>query len=185
MSDTLVTAAVSAGAAFAASGLASWIALRSVRHQTTAQRELAAADRAERRAVEERSVRRDAYTQFITAAIRCAGLIGEAREENITDDEYRDRASIVRSALSDVIQAQAIVSVEGPAGVAQAAVHARRSLDNEFKAVHAWRSGTGSADEVITAGRVRLRAVGRMSDTARRAFGDESGPPPAPSCVAG
>ncbi|WP_159026440.1 hypothetical protein [Streptomyces vietnamensis] len=183
MSEALITAALTAAAAFAAAGLASWLALRGVRHQTTTQRELAAADRVDRRETEARAVRRDAYTQFIAAAIRCAGLIREAKEAHIDDAEYLDRHSAVQHALSDLISAQAIVSVEGPQEVSAAAVQARRSLERELEATHAHRSGSGPAQSVVDAGRARLQAVGRMSDAARRALNGETEPPVAAPCI--
>ncbi|MFJ8668182.1 hypothetical protein [Streptomyces sp. NPDC093600] len=184
MSEALITTAFTAAAAFAAAGLASWLALRGVRHQTTTQRELAAADRVDRRETEARAVRRDAYTQFIAAAIRCAGLIREAKETHIDDEEYRERYSAVQRALSDLILAQAIVSVEGPPEVSAAAAHARRSLDRELEATHAHRSGSGPAQSVVDAGRARLRAVGGVSNAARRALNGETEPPAAAPCVA-
>ncbi|MEU1866804.1 hypothetical protein [Streptomyces gardneri] len=184
VSEALITAALTAAAAFAAAGLASWLALRGVRHQATTQRELAAADRVDRREAEARAVRRNAYTEFIAAAIRCAGLIRDAREAHIDDDEYRKRHSAVQGALSDLILAQAIVSVEGPKEVSIAAVHARQSLDRELEATHAHRSGSGPAQSVVDAGRARLQAVGFMSDAARRALSGETEPPVAAPCVA-
>ncbi|MFJ5835084.1 hypothetical protein [Streptomyces sp. NPDC093089] len=184
MSEALITAALTAAAAFAAAGLASWLALRGVRHQTTTQRELAAADRADRRETEARAVRREAYTQFIAASIRCAGLIREAKEANIADGEYRERHSAVQRALSDLILAQAIVSVEGPEEVSAAAVHARRSLDRELEAMHAHRSGSGSVQSMVDAGHARIQAVGFMSNAARRALNGKTESPVATPCVA-
>lgn len=163
MSQTLATAAITAASAFAASGLASSLALWGVRKQLATQRELADQERADRRAAEDRMARRDEYAQLISTAIQCASLIRETKEPDITDEVYTQRVSAARAALSEVIKVQAIISVEGPENVIKASSDARWSLASEIEIVSAYRRGTASADEVIEAGRARRRAVGTMA----------------------
>ncbi|MFG3033400.1 hypothetical protein ACGFZJ_33425 [Streptomyces sp. NPDC048253] len=185
MSQTLATAALTAAAAFAASGLASSLALWGVRKQLSTQRELAAQERADRRAAEDRIARRDEYAQLISTAIQCASLIRHAKELGIADDVYAERVSTARAALSEVIKVQAIISVEGPRNVIEAASQTRWSLASELEIVSAHRRGIASADEVNEAGRARRRAVGVMAAAARQAFGIEPEPSTAAPCVSG
>ncbi|MGW6481990.1 hypothetical protein ACWGDS_29610 [Streptomyces sp. NPDC055059] len=182
MSETVATTIITALVAFVASGLAALFALRGVREQLITQRALTAEDRAERREAERRTARRDAYAQFIAAAIRCAELIQQIRLVSPTEEGYADLISAIRGAVSDLVQAQAFVSVEGPAEVAAAATQARWALAQEFSAARAERAGTGSADQ---AARERRKAVGSMAEAARRAFGDGVGPPAAAPCISG
>ncbi|MFD9010440.1 hypothetical protein [Streptomyces sp. NPDC059552] len=95
-------------------------------------------------------------------------------EADITEDEYRDRRKGAQQALHEVIEHEAIVSVEGPAGVALAAAQARRSLDHELAVILAHRQAQGSREAVEQAGGARLEAVGRMTTAARRVFNGES-----------
>lgn len=181
VSDSLLTAIITAITAFAGSWLAHW----GLRHQVNAQREVTAADLAERRAAESRATQKAACIQFIDTAIRCAALIQEARQPGLIDDEYQDRLTAARSALSDLIRAQAVLSVEGPGSVAAAATEARWSVDREFVAARAERNGLVSAEAVNAKGSARRRAVGRVGQAARRAFGNDDEPPLAAPCVDG
>lgn len=183
MSDSLLAAGIAAVTALAASGMTSWLTLRGVRHQVGAQREVLVLAHAEQRATENRAAQKNACIQFIESAIRSAALIQEIRRLGIPDDEYQDRLSMARDALSDLIRAQAVLSVEGPSSVAGAATEARWSLDREFAAARAERTGTTLTDAVNAAGDARRRAVGRVGQVARRAFGNDDGPPLAAPCI--
>jgi hypothetical protein len=184
VSNSLLTATIAALTALAASGVTSWLTLRGVRHQVDAQRDVAARDHAEKRAVEIRAAQKSACIQFMESAIRCAARIQEIRRPGIADDEYQDRLSTARDALSDLIRRQAVLSVEGPSSVAVAATEARGSLDREFAAACAERTGGASHEAVSATGDARWRAVGRVGQAARRAFGNDDGPPLAAPCVA-
>ena len=179
MSDSLLTAIITAITAFAGAWLAHW----GLRHQVKAQREVTATDLAERRATELRAAQKAACIQFIDTAIRCAGLIQEARQPGLVDDDYQDRLTTARSALSDLIRPQAVLSVEGPGSVAATATEARWSIDREFVAVRAERNGLVSAEAVNAKGNARRRAVGRVGQAARRALGNGDESPPAAPCV--
>lgn len=180
-----MTATLAAVTALVASGMTSWLTLRGVRHQAETQREVAAKDHAERRAAENRTAQKTACIQFIESAIRCAALVQEIRRSDIADDEYQARLSTAQDALSELIRAQAVLSVEGPSSVAGAATEARWSLDREFAAARAERAGAVDGEAVNAAGDARRRAVGRIGQAARRAFGHDDGPPMAAPCVGG
>ncbi|WP_159062074.1 hypothetical protein [Streptomyces sp. WM6368] len=146
--ETIIPSASS----FAAAGLAAWWTVRGVRHQANTQHALAAGTQAAQRESEARAARRQAYARFIYAAVRTAGLLVRMSEAGITEDEYRDRREGAQQALDEVIEHEAIVSVEGPAGVALAAAQARRSLDHELAVILAHRQAQGSREAVEQAG---------------------------------
>lgn len=180
-----MTAIIAAATALVASSLTSWLTFRGVRHQAKAQREVAAQDHALRQAAESRAAQKSACIQFIESAIRSAALVQEIRRSDLADDEYQARLNTAHEALSDLIRAQAVLSVEGPTNVAGAATEARWSLDREFAAARAERAGLVDAEAVNVAGDARRRAVGRVGQAARRGSGHNDGPPMAAPCIGG
>lgn len=185
MSDSLLTAVIAAVTALVASGMTSWLALRGVLRQAEVQREVAAQDHAERRAEESRTAQTDACIQFIETAIRCAALVQRTRSPGMAEEAHQDRLEAAQAGLSELIRAQAVLSVAGPSSVAVAATEARWSLDREFAAVLNERAGAATAEVVHAAGDARRRAVGRVGGAARRAFGSDDGQSLAAPCVGG
>lgn len=171
MNQTVAVAVITAGAAISASGLTSWIAMRSAQRQSEQQLVLAREERAERRTAEHRTARRDAYAGFLSEAISVAAAIRRVRQLGISEEEFQSRYAAASESLMLLVPTGALVSVEGPAELGEAGRQVRSALTSELQAVRAAYEQTGTMSAALEAGHQRTIAVGAMTTAAREALG--------------
>jgi hypothetical protein len=177
MTETVVVAIITATSTLAAYGLASWLTayftLRSTREQGERQLRDAWEERLEQRRVEHDRTRRDAYVRFLAEALATAAVIRAARTSGLSEEEFPARYRSAERALIDLIPAHALVSLEGPPELAEAARKTRATLETELALIPEVRQGAKPESALQEARRQRALATGEMAVKARDVLGGD------------
>ncbi|WP_250297849.1 hypothetical protein [Streptomyces sp. A 4/2] len=180
MNDTVAVALITSLSTLSAAGLAgvasAWVAGRQLRHQSALARE----ERAERRAVDHREMRRDVYEKFLSQADAAYRVLDNGWFAlPFTELRRWEAGFAARRALDE---AYIRVQLVGPDDVAERGAEVLRSIGDEFR-LHA-RIVDGSPDAAGNAAdlepsarsgalRARVASSTEFVTVARRALGGE------------
>lgn len=180
VNDTVAVALITSLSTLSAAGLAgvasAWVAGRQLRHQSALARE----ERAERRAVDHREMRRDVYEKFLSQADAAYRVLDNGWFAlPFTELRRWEAGFAARRALDE---AYIRVQLVGPDDVAERGAEVLRSIGDEFR-LHA-RIVNGSPDAADNAAelepsarsgalRARVASSTEFVTAARRALGSE------------
>lgn len=173
MMQTVMVAAITAGAALGGTIVAASLSLRAARLANEYQLIISREERAEQRIAALRQARREAYIAFLDGASSVIEKIAGLRSPQIGDGEFDHRFEDAWEASNRLLPLINLVAVEGPLEVAQCARELRAALYDELRSVRGVRAqgNPGAFPDGPT--ERRRRAVTRLSQAAREALGSD------------
>ncbi|WP_328943407.1 hypothetical protein OG259_19305 [Streptomyces sp. NBC_00250] len=169
MSDAASIALITALSTLAGAGITSWLSLLTNRHQFRHQERLTNKERDEARRDQYRTTRKEAYVQFINQAVRTAHAIGAMvkPEARVSEETYLNAATQADERLAELWPLLALVTIEGPAEVADLADQAANALMAEGAKAGKFHRHPDSKEELIAASRARWQAQRDFARAAR------------------
>ncbi|MEV8589608.1 hypothetical protein AB0424_22015 [Streptomyces sp. NPDC051180] len=169
MSDAASIALITALSTLAGAGITSWLSLLTNRHQFRHQERLTNNERDEARRDQYRTTRKEAYVQFINQAVRTAQAIGATvkPEARVSEEAYLNAAAQADERLAELWPLLALVTIEGPAQVADLADQAANALMAERAKAGKFHRHPDSKEELIAASRARWQAQRDFARAAR------------------
>ncbi|MEV8100133.1 hypothetical protein [Kitasatospora sp. NPDC085879] len=174
MSETvIIVAAITAISTLAASAIASMLALRSSRQQISLQEKLADKEHDERRAVELREVRRQAYLDFLGSIDSTMNELRKVRGLRLTDEEYKEWDSSVTKRYNNALFCSRLVAIAGPESLDSKAAELWAAVAVEVRAMRRnWETtGKVGAPQEIRDKRTYIQED--FASASRRALGGD------------
>ncbi|MFD6331257.1 hypothetical protein ACFWGI_17005 [Streptomyces niveus] len=174
MNDTVAVALVTGGSTLLASATSGWLAMRAVGRQAALQLRTAREDRVESRAAGQREIRRELYRRFLQQATDAAKCVFALRPSTqLAREEFEPAARQAREAIGELSAVEALIMLEGPQEMTDAAEKVINALRYEHSAARALHLDKGSKQwqSYEEAFAQRIQSLRDLATSARAALG--------------